>query len=323
MSSKSQKSPVKPRHLDPALLQAAHDPTVGDLVAAARAGAFVDTAPARCFEHFRPLAEAVPTDGLTPFRGAPLVMHGNVKRALVAVEPGLPVAAARLRAPRIQEVYELPSLVLGLQFAAGRVPGAALSQGEVGALLAEQTPWRRLTMAYLDVVSDPLIGLVPRDRVTKIREGNGPLDRAEDFVAIDGVFTEFAGALAGKHPFSAAQLARLADVGAALLQQMRPGNAPKEERTRGPEATLRDQFAALVTARFEHLLELATLGLGRAKAEAEVPALHATVRAPKAEAGEAKKEEAKKEEAKPAEPVAAPKRPSVAPPARPSVPPLN
>lgn len=114
MSLKSQKSPVKPRHLDPALLQAAHDPTVGDLVAAARAGAFVDTAPARCFEHFRPLAEAVPTDGLTPFRGAPLVMHGNVKRALVAVEPGLPVAAARLRAPRIQEVYELPSLVLGL-----------------------------------------------------------------------------------------------------------------------------------------------------------------------------------------------------------------
>lgn len=126
-------------------------------------------------------------------------------------------------------------------------------------------------MAYLDVVSDPLIGLVPRDRVTKIREGNGPLDRAEDFVAIDGVFTEFAGALAGKHPFSAAQLARLADVGAALLQQMRPGNAPKEERTRGPEATLRDQFAALVTARFEHLLELATLVPGARRPRPRCP----------------------------------------------------
>lgn len=318
MSKKSQKSPAKPRHLDPTLLKVAGDPTVGELLAAARAGAFVDTAPARCFEHFHPLAEAVPAEGLTPFRGAPLVMHGNVKRALVVVEPGLSVAAARLRAPRIQEVYELPSLVLGLQFAAGRVPGAALSQGEVSALLAEQTPWRRLTLAYLDVVSDPLLGLVPRERVAKIREGTGPLDRAEDFVAIGGVFAEFAGALAGKHPFSDAQLARLADVGASLLQQMRPGNAPKEERTRGPEATLRDQFAALVTERFEHLLELATLGLGRAKAEAEVPALHATARAPKAEAADAKKEAAK-----PAEPVAAPKRPSAAPPARPSVPPLN
>jgi hypothetical protein len=137
------------------------------------------------------------------------------------------------------------------------------------------------------------------------------------------VIAEFAGALAGKHPFTDAQLARLADVGAGLLQQMRPGNAPKEERTRGPEATLCDQFAALVTAPFEHLLELATLGLGRAKAEAEMPALHATARAPKAAASDATKEEATKEAAKPAESAAAPKRPSVAPPARPGGPPPN
>jgi len=318
MSTKSKKSPAKARHLDAALVKAAQDPAAGDLIAAGRASAFSSTDPAKCFAHFRPLAEAVLADGLTLFRGAPLLMHGNVKRALVVAEPGLSVAVARLRAPRIQDVYELPSLVLGLQFAAGRVPGAVMSQGEISSLLAEQSPWRRLALAYLDVVSDPLVGLVPRERYVKIREGSGPLDRAEDFVAIPGVFDEFAGALQGKHPFREAQLARLAEAGAQLLQQMRPGNAPKEQKSRGPEATLRDQMGALVAERFEHLLELATLGLGRAKAEAEMPALHATARTPKADAAEPKKQEAK-----PAEPVAVPKRPSVAPPARPSVPPPN
>jgi hypothetical protein len=329
MDKKTNKPAPNARHLDATLLHAAHDPTVGDLIAAARAGAFVDTTPSRCFEHFRAQAEAVPTEGLPPFRGAPLLMHDNVKRALVVAEPAFPAAAARLRAPRIQEVYELPSLVLGLQFAAGRVPGDALSRGTIGALLTEQTPWRRLMLAYLDVVSDPLLNLVPRERVAAIREGKGPLDMAQDFVAIPGVFAEFASELEGKQPFRAEQIARLESVGATLLQQMRPGAAAKVERVRGPEAVLCDQFGALVTARFELLLELAVLGFGRVKAEAEMPALHAAVRAPKAESGEAKPDAAKKVEKKgkattatKTDEVKQDAKP-VAPPARPSAPPPN
>ncbi len=316
MKTPSTPSLAKPHHLDP-LLKASGG--AADLVAAGRAGAFVGVDPAGCFAHFRSLAEGVSLEGLAPFRGVPLVMLDNVKRALVVAEPGFAVAAAKLRDPPLREVYELPSLVLGLQFAAGRVPATALSRGEVGALLAEQTPWRRLMLDYLDVVSDPLLDLVPRERVAAIREGTGPLDRAEDFVAIAGVFQEFAPKLQGQHPFSPAQLARLGEVGATLLQQMRPGNAARAEKVRGPEATLCDQFGALVSQRYEMLLELATLGLGRAKVEAEVPALFAVVRAPKGDKVEAKKEEAKKD-AKPADPVVAPKTPTAAP-TRPSAPP--
>jgi hypothetical protein len=90
-----------------------------------------------------------------------------------------------------------------------------------------------------------------------------------------------------------------------------------------------DQFGALVTARFELLLELAVLGFGRVKAEAEMPALHAAVRAPKAESGEAKPDAAKKVEKKgkattatKTDEVKQDAKP-VAPPARPSAPPPN
>ncbi len=288
-------------------------------VAEARARAFDHTSPERCFAHFRPLAEALPAEGVGVFRGTPLVMLANARQALVAVEPALLGAISKLRDPRIEEAYELPALILGLQHAAARVPGAALSTGQISSLLAEQSPWRLLMLDQLDVLASPQIGLVPTERVAAIRAGSGPLDRAEDFVAVAGLYREYEGALAGKHPFTAAQLDRIAEVGATLLQHMRPGNAPKAPSVRGPEALLCDRFGALVAQRYEHLLLLASVGFGTTRADAVMPALHGVARAAKADRAEA----AKPEEKNPA-PVASPKRPSAAPPAaRPSVPPPN
>jgi hypothetical protein len=269
--------------VDPTLLKQAVE-AADDVVRQARMEAFNDTSPERCFTHFRVLAEGVAVEGLLPFRGVPLVMHANAQQALTTVAPALPVAVASLRAPRIHEIFELPPLILALHFAAGRVAGTKVSNGEIASLLAEQTPQRTAMLHFLDAVSHPVVGLVPRERVVAIREGSGPLDRAEDFVDIAGLFNEYASVLQGKHPFSEAQIARIGEVGSALLQQMRPGNAPRELAQRSPESVLRDQFAALVNERYEHLLTVATLHFGRAKTDAIVPALYATVRATKNDA---------------------------------------
>lgn len=247
------------------------------LIAEARAMAFTETRPERAFAHFKPLAEAVDPEGLAVFTGQPLVMRANVQNALAALEPHLPAAVARLSDPHLREVFELPALVAALGFAVGRVPAAKLSAGEIERLLAEASPWRALTLKYLEVVSDPLLNLVPQERVATIRAGNGSLDRAQDCVAIPGVFAEFADALAGKHPFTPEQLERLATIGAVLVEQMRPRNAPAAPTKRAPEAVLRDQLAALVEDRYDHLQVLATAALGRRRADALVPALRASV----------------------------------------------
>src|ERR1700709_205885 len=63
---------------------AKQDDTPSALIAAARNAAFVSTDPAKALAHFTPLANAVSTDGLTPFNGSPLVMLSNVKKALAA-----------------------------------------------------------------------------------------------------------------------------------------------------------------------------------------------------------------------------------------------
>ena len=246
-------------------------------IARAKASAFVDLDPARAFAHFRPLAEKEPTDGLLAFTGQPLLLRGNVVAALEAMGPHLATAVAALREPRVQELFELPALVMALDFATTRVPIAKLSAGEIDAMLSEGAPWRELTLKYLEVVSHPLLDLLPRERVAKIRAGTGKLDKAEDFVAIPGLFAEYASALDGKHPFAVDRLDLLATLGGTLLQQVTPGNAPMVIAKRTPEALVRDQLAHLVSERFDHLQVLAAVALGKRAADALLPALRSAI----------------------------------------------
>ncbi|WP_437944037.1 hypothetical protein WMF27_07500 [Sorangium sp. So ce281] len=247
------------------------------LIAAARADAFADEAPARAFAHFRALAEQVPAADLPIFTGQPLLMRANVKAALDAVEPHLPAAVSALREPRLKEVFELPSLVMALDFAAARVPVAKLSAGDIEKMLAEGAPWRELMLTFLEVASHPLLGFLPRERVAAVRAGSGKLDKARDFVALPGLFAEFSEALAGKHPFPADKLDLLATLGGALVQQVRPGNAAATVAKRTSESILRDQLASLVADRYDRLQVLAAVALGKRKADELLPALRSAV----------------------------------------------
>lgn len=252
---------------------AASDLTASEIIAAAKDAAFKDETPATAFAHFRSLAEKVPTANLAVFTGQPLLMRANIRAALQALEPHLEKAVNALRTPALQEIFELPSLVMGLEFALGRVPVAKLSTGEIERLLSEGAPWRELMLSYLEIASHPLIGLLPRERVAAVRAGRGKLDQAQDFVALPGLFAEFAPAIANKHPFPADKIDLLATLGGALVQNVKPGNTPTTITKRTIESILRDQFAHLVVERYDQLLVMAALALGKRNADELLPAL--------------------------------------------------
>ena len=252
----------KARHSSPA-----------EVIQAARAAAFTDQTPRSAFEHFRPLAESITADPLHPFNGQPLLLRANILTALATVEPHLEAAVVALREPPLREVFELPALAMALEFAVGRVPVAKLSAHEIKEMLAEGAPWRGLMLDFLEVASHPLIGVLPRERVAAVRAGSGKLDMAQDFVALPGLFAEFEEALRDKHPFPTDALARLGELGAALVQTIRPGRAVPIKTERPAEAILRDQLAWLVAARYDQLGVIATVALGKRKADALLPAL--------------------------------------------------
>lgn len=247
------------------------------LIAAARAAAFTNEAPAKAFAHFRPLAETVSTVDLPVFTGQPLLMRANILAALDAVEPHLGVAVSALHEPGLEQIFELPAMVMGLDFAAGRVPVAKLSAGEINKMLVEGAPWRELLLTFLEVAAHPLLGLLPRERVAAVRAGSGKLDQAQDFVSLPGLFAEFGPALAGKHPFPADTIDRLATLGGTLVQNVKPGNAINQVAKRSSESILRDQLASLVADRYDRLQVLAAVALGKRKADELLPALRAAV----------------------------------------------
>jgi hypothetical protein len=254
---------------------AAADPAA--LIAAARAAAFTNEAPDKAFAHFRPLAEKVSTVDLPVFTGQPLLMRANILAALDAVEPHLGTAVSALREPGLDQIFELPAMVMGLDFAVGRVPVAKLSAGEINKMLVEGAPWRELMLTFLEVAAHPLLGLLPRERVAAVRAGSGKLDQAQDFVSLPGLFAEFGPALEGKHPFPADTVDRLATLGGTLVQNVKPGNAITQVAKRSSESILRDQLASLVADRYDRLQVLAAVALGKRKADELLPALRASV----------------------------------------------
>ncbi|MEO7331302.1 MAG: hypothetical protein ABI193_22190, partial [Minicystis sp.] len=138
-------------------------------------------------------------------------------------------------------------------------------------------PWRELILTFLEVAAHPLINLLPRERVAAVRAGKGKLDQAQDFVAIPGLFAEFAEALEGKNPFPPERLDLLATLGGTLVRHIRPGNAIAEVSKRGKESILRDQLASMVVNRYDDLQVIASLALGKRKADALLPALRSAV----------------------------------------------
>ena len=255
-----------------------HPTATDDRLMAAQKQAFQSTDPAACYAHFRPLAEQVPTEGLAVFNAdGALVLH-NVKTAVAVLGPRLPEVAHRLVDPPFVAVLELPALALALVHASNRVPARKLSEGEIRDALTEVAPLRALALSFLEVASDPAVGLLPAERVQAVRSGKGPLDLAGDAVVLSDLFAEYGESLSGKHPFRPDQLTRMAELGASLLQSLKPGRAPATSAAREPAAVLRDQFAALLADRYEELRLCASAVFRPSQAAVVIPALRASSR---------------------------------------------
>jgi hypothetical protein len=221
------------------------------------------------FKHFLPIVEKLPADEIPAHRGDVNIARYNVERAVDAVSPRLGEVPAILPKVSVKRLLELPSLALALVYADGRVPRA--TAGDIDAAFAKVSPLRELTLAYLEVVGG--LGLVPLARVQAIRTGKGKLDNARDCVDIAGLFEEFEGALAGKHPFTSAHLTELATTGTWLVKNISPKGAVKSPTERDPAAVVRDHFWKALEEGYDELRTVGVALWGIKSVDAYVPPL--------------------------------------------------
>jgi hypothetical protein len=232
------------------------------------------------YEHFLPLATAIPTDNLEVCRADLAIARHNITLGIDALRPHLAEVKAELPRLPIHDVLELPALALATMYAASKVTQPA-STGEIDERLAAVRPVREAALKQLEVFG--LLGLIPPEIPAAIRKGTGPLDTARDAIAIAGVFHDHHATVDGKHPFTSAMLKKLGADGDWLVQQLKPTGAKEAPVARSEASLVRDQLWAILTERHEMLRRAGAVVFGLKALDQHVPPLGARMLAPSAD----------------------------------------
>lgn len=233
---------------------------------------FETTDAAAALEHFAPIVASIPADDVEVCKADPEIVRVNARRAVDVIRPHVAQIQQALPLVSIAGLLEIPSLALALAFAADRVVEPASPQ-EIRARQASLRPARRLALAQLEILAE--LGLVPAEQVRKIRSDKGPVDEANDAVAIVALFRENAAALVNKHPFDEAYLQKLADDGNWLIAEILPKGAKPEKTERAADAVLRDRLWTELNRRYDELYKAGVEVWGRRKVDEHLPSLHA------------------------------------------------
>ncbi|HEU4411496.1 MAG TPA: hypothetical protein VFS43_39995 [Polyangiaceae bacterium] len=217
------------------------------------------------YERFLDAARALPKADVERLAVDPAVAYHNVKAGVEAVL-AREADVRKLPGIDLRELRELPALCLGLSFAALQVDRS--SDGQTRVLLREASVLRRTLMAGAEALA--AAGLLPAAAVTKIREGQGPSDLADDCVALAALYRKHAPSLRGKTAVTAADLKRAAELGTELRTRLKP---VRSRRPGESEAELRDRFWTLLARRYDRLWRAGAFVYGRREIDARVPPL--------------------------------------------------
>lgn len=204
------------------------------------------------YQHFQPIAQTLAPGDLEAWNTEAVVVRANVQKAMKKLGPHLEDLATELPTLDLPSVLELPALAHALVFADGLVLAPA-SKKEILATQQRQRPARAVTLAQLEVFSNPEVGLLDPEVTRSTRKDSGPLDEARDGVRIVAVFNENRAKFAGQPPFSAEYLAILAKDSNWLQTQLQPAGVAPAKAEQDPKVLCRNQLFTEIVHRYEGL----------------------------------------------------------------------
>jgi hypothetical protein len=202
------------------------------------------------FKLLLPEANALDSRDVKAFRIDPVIALQNVHDGVAAI---LAIDEARIRAELptldLDMVRALPDLAQAVSYSARRAE--LMVSPSALALLKEANEWRNTLLAVAEALA--AAGLLSPAKIKKIRKGTGGIDRAKDCVDLAAILTENAAAIRGKNPLTAAQIKRAGEVGAELLNTLKPKGSPRQRRSKeAREASKeRDRLGTLLVQRYD------------------------------------------------------------------------
>lgn len=218
---------------------------------AAKAPSAAQTGSEEAYQAHLAEATALPASSVTPLRRKTSQIYQTVLDAVNKLSPHKDKLAEDLPNEDLTVLDSLPDLALGLVFA-----GLQVRRGGVDPTLQQAlTDGRALRGVLLrgaHAAADA--GIFAQADVDAVQKGRGPLDMANDLIALSSMFKGKKAALAGKSAITNAQVAKAAEVGAWLQANIKSaGSAKKTKAALAKAADVRDRFGALVAQGYERL----------------------------------------------------------------------
>ena len=194
-------------------------------------------------------ARAIDADDILPLRADPSVAERNVSAGVAAVLVHEAHVAEHLAAVDLGELRSLPDLA---RCVVGAARDAGAEEGEARQLLGEAHALRRTLRAAAQALGEA--GVITPRELAKLGRERGAVDVVGECSALAALFERRAADVAGKTPLGDDEVARAAEVGAALRALLKPKAAARKP---GPDglspAEARDRLWTLLVLRHERL----------------------------------------------------------------------
>lgn len=229
----------------------------------------------KSYEAFVTAANLLPKEQVVPLKLDVNVVFANVQQGVLSVQPFLTRLRSELPKLPLEDLTQLPELSEALLYAHSEAVrhSQPVKRAEMEASLTELLSLREKLLLQAEVFA--LVGLIPEARVAQIRAGKGLFDAAQDGVALADLYGAYRSQIAGKHPFTDAQVARTAELGHALMKLVTPDGARTTVAVAAQKAQdERDRIFSLLLLRHGELRKAGFYLFGEAVDE-KVPTLGA------------------------------------------------
>lgn len=230
------------------------------------------------YNQILPQAMAIPEAEVLDFRTDASLAYHNVKEGAEAVLPHKDAVSAASPLTNWDEIRDAPKVGEALMFADVLVNQTSGSPGISPERISRAYELRRILMAAAEALAEA--GLLPSDRVKRIRAGRGKIDAATDCVGLVALLREYWEEIKTKTAVTEADLREAELVGTELLQQLKPARARRDQKVTDAEAQAleaRDRIWTLLVRRHEQIWKIGALIWGR-DVDDHVPSLFSTRR---------------------------------------------